>query len=102
MPAQSFDPWAGVEDLEGTAHYDALGAPPTATAAELRSAFRAAARRTHPDKPGGSATAFARVQRAWEVLSDPAARAAYNEWGKELRHRRALSGEIATSGQGRA
>jgi hypothetical protein len=40
----------------------------TATAAEVHSAYRAAAMTTHPDH-GGSAEAFHRVQSAYEALS---------------------------------
>ena len=86
------DPFAGVEDLDGTAHYRALGllapgGPGRAASAEaVRQAFRREARRHHPDK-GGSAEAFERVTRAFEVLGDPEARAAYDAWARELEFR---------------
>jgi DnaJ domain/B-box zinc finger len=58
-------------------HYAALNVHKNASAAELRSAYRAAARNTHPDK-GGDAASFARVQAALEVLGDPEARRVYD------------------------
>jgi hypothetical protein len=52
----------------------------TATADEIRSAYRRAARECHPDLNPGDTTAarrFVVVQRAYEVLADPDRRAAY-------------------------
>jgi len=54
----------------------------------LRRAYRARLRETHPDT-GGDAALFVQVQRAWELIGTPAARAAYDrgrgtapgEWG---------------------
>lgn len=57
--------------------YEVLGVDPQTPEDELRRAFRAGLRRTHPDA-GGDATAFIRVQRAWELVGTPAARAAYD------------------------
>ena len=50
-------------------------------------AYRLQARRAHPDKPGGSAARFAKVQAAFETLSDPKRRAVYDAWAGELRFR---------------
>lgn len=58
-------------------HYEVLGVARTASAAELRSAYRKLVRQVHPDQ-GGSATRFRAVQAAWETLSDPERRAAYD------------------------
>lgn len=61
-------------------HYQTLGVEPGATAEEIRRAYRALAKRHHPDTgPSGSSAAFAAVAAAYEVLSDPAARRAYDE-----------------------
>lgn len=67
-------------------HYDELGVAPTASAADIRAAYVALARRHHPDRMGGSseqarseaAARMARVNAAWTVLSDPGKRAAYD------------------------
>lgn len=40
----------------------------------------------HPDK-GGDADLFGRLQRSFEVLSDPKKRAVYDTWAKELQFR---------------
>lgn len=57
--------------------YQVLGVPATATDAELRRAYRRKLRETHPDS-GGAAESFHAVQRAWELVGTPDARAAYD------------------------
>jgi hypothetical protein len=57
--------------------YAVLGVPATATQDEIRAAYRAAARRLHPDA-GGSAGEMQRLNVAWHVLQDPGRRAAYD------------------------
>ena len=61
------DPWARVEDLAGTKHYDVLGVPRDADARAIKRAYREMARTCHPDK-GGSDAAFAAVRTAFETL----------------------------------
>lgn len=63
-----------------TTLYDTLGVSPDDDAATISRAYRRKARRTHPDK-GGSAAAFAAVERAGRVLRDPQKRLAYNTTG---------------------
>lgn len=61
-------------------YFAVLGINELATSAEVRSAYRRAARANHPDLHPGDASAadrFKRVQEAYETLSDPARRAAY-------------------------
>jgi curved DNA-binding protein CbpA len=41
---------------------------PVITAAEIKAAYRQRSLETHPDKPGGSASAFVRVSQAYEFL----------------------------------
>lgn len=57
--------------------YEVLGVAPDATDDELRRAFRTKLRETHPDT-GGNAAVFVQVQRAWELVGTPDARAAYD------------------------
>ncbi|MDY6055885.1 DnaJ domain-containing protein [Micrococcus sp.] len=57
--------------------YEVLGVRPDATQEQLRRAWRAAARRTHPDA-GGEARAFRAVTQAWEQVGDPEARRRYD------------------------
>lgn len=62
--------------MSGT-HYDVLGVSSDATHAEVRAAYRSAARDHHPDA-GGDAERMRALNRAWTVLGDPVRRAAYD------------------------
>ena len=55
--------------------YEVLGVDVTASKRAVRDAFRAAAKRAHPDTPGGSAKAFDALAKAADVLTDDARRA---------------------------
>ncbi|HVF89481.1 MAG TPA: DnaJ domain-containing protein, partial [Blastocatellia bacterium] len=60
--------------------YRILGVPQRATPAEIKSAYRALARKNHPDvstSPDANST-FARINEAYEILIDPKRRAAYD------------------------
>ena len=57
--------------------YAELGADVEADRRAIRGAYLAKARRHHPDL-GGNAKAMARINEAFELLSDPARRAAYD------------------------
>jgi len=57
--------------------YEVLGVSRTASADELRRAYRRLLRETHPDT-GGDATRFVAVQLAWERVGSPEARAAFD------------------------
>ncbi len=72
--------------------YKILGVAPTASAEEIRSAYRKLAKRYHPDLNPGDAAAeerFKAISAAYELLSDPEKRARYDR------------GEIDASGQER-
>lgn len=63
-------------------YYAALGVSKTATAAEIKKAYRALARDLHPDKNPGDAKAenrFKEVSEAYDVLSDDTKRKEYDE-----------------------
>ncbi len=62
-------------------YYDILGVPRTATADEMKKAFRKAARKHHPDA-GGSEERFKELNEAYEVLSDDEKRKQYDEYGR--------------------
>jgi curved DNA-binding protein CbpA len=62
--------------------YDELGVEPEAAAPEIDKAYRQKARKVHPDT-GGSDTAFHALSHAYEVLSDPERRKAYDATGYE-------------------
>jgi molecular chaperone DnaJ len=62
-------------------YYDILGVPRTASADEIKKAFRKAARKHHPDT-GGSEERFKELNEAYEVLSDDEKRTQYDEYGR--------------------
>lgn len=62
-------------------HYEALGVDRGAHRGAIRAAYLQAMREHHPDRRPGDAAAAAvarRANAAWQVLSDPARRAAYD------------------------
>ncbi|MBI4663616.1 MAG: DnaJ domain-containing protein [Verrucomicrobia bacterium] len=65
-------------------YYEILGVPRTASAEEIRKAFRKLARRYHPDVARNKAAAeekFKEINEAYEVLGDPKKREQYDELG---------------------
>ena len=60
--------------------YDTLGVPRTASAAEVREAYRRLAKQFHPDLHADARTTerMQRINQAWELLSSPADRAMYD------------------------
>ncbi|HJP88465.1 MAG TPA: J domain-containing protein [Candidatus Limnocylindrales bacterium] len=67
-------------------YYKTLGVSRSATQAEIKKAFRKLARDSHPDKhPGdkGAEARFKAINEANAVLSDPAKRAKYDQFGKD-------------------
>lgn len=65
--------------------YQLLAVPPSASAQQLRSAYRAQLRRHHPDRFRAGSTAHQQacavtraLVAAWEVLGEPGTRAAYD------------------------
>jgi Ca-activated chloride channel homolog len=61
--------------------YTILGVAPQATLDDIRSAYRAAARRLHPDANShpGAARQFRDIAEAYETLGDPTARDTYDK-----------------------
>ncbi|MFJ6653340.1 J domain-containing protein [Microbacterium sp. NPDC091313] len=57
--------------------YEVIGVAADADDETLRRAYRLKLRETHPDT-GGDAAVFVQVQRAWELVGTPEARAAYD------------------------
>ncbi len=64
--------------------YEVLGVPKNADEAALKSAFRKLAMQYHPDKNPGDTEAerkFKEINEAYQVLSDPQKRGAYDRFG---------------------
>jgi curved DNA-binding protein len=89
-------------------YYQTLGVPRTATAAEIKKAFRKLAREHHPDKKPGdkvSEQRFKDINEANEVLSDLDKRAKYDRFGKDWEayaRAGAAAGRAGAAGGGRA
>ena len=61
-------------------YYKTLGVPRSATASEIKKAFRKLAREHHPDA-GGDEAKFKEINEAYEVLSDDKKREMYDQYG---------------------
>lgn len=64
-----------------TSLYSDLEIDGTASAADVKRAYRRKAKQAHPDTPTGSPESFQRLTRAYLVLSDPARRQRYDATG---------------------
>ena len=81
-----------IDRLAELDHYGALGLEPDASTAQIKKAYFKAAKQYHPDalaRAGASdlredaARIFARISEAFEILSDPARRSAYDAGGRD-------------------
>ncbi len=67
-------------------YYAILGVPRNATEKEIKAAYRRLARQYHPDVNPGDKQAeekFKEINEAYQVLSDPEKRAAYDRYGEQ-------------------
>lgn len=62
-------------------YYEILGVGKSASADEIKKAFRRAAVKHHPDKEGGDEAKFKELNEAYEVLKDTSKRQRYDQFG---------------------
>ncbi len=62
-------------------YYETLGIPNSASADEIKKAFRRLAVKHHPDKEGGDEAKFKEINEAYEVLKDLQKRQRYDQFG---------------------
>ncbi len=62
-------------------YYQTLGVTKTASADEIKRAYRKLAHEHHPDKDKGNEAKFKEINEAYQVLSDPDKRSRYDQFG---------------------
>ena len=95
--------WWNTVGAEPSELYQRLGLEKAATSAEIRRAYHAQARHTHPDKAEGdkavAAEKFKRLAEAYEVLTDKKLRVEYDRTGQIPDDRTKSAANQQTSGE---
>ncbi|KAL2428345.1 Mitochondrial protein import protein mas5 [Exophiala dermatitidis] len=84
--------------VKDTKLYEILGVDPSASEAQLKSAYKKGALKHHPDKNAHNpevAEKFKELSKAYEVLSDPQKRAIYDQYGEEGLEQGGMGGGMA-------
>src|SRR5438477_13129771 len=81
-------------------YYDILGVGKSASADEIKKAYRKLAHQYHPDKDAGNEAKFKRVNEAYQVLSNAEKRAQYDQYGQTFEQAQRNGGGAGFGGQG--
>lgn len=82
--------------MEYKNYYDILGVSKDASEKEIKSAFRKAARKHHPDvnpDDAGAEERFKQLNEAYQVLSDPEKRQKYDQFGSQWKQYQQAGGQ---------
>ena len=91
-------------DVPMVNYYELLKVSPTATNAEIKSAYRRLARKIHPDvntthAPENASDEFAKIAKAYEVLGNPQRRADYDRRLLNAQYKNSSSGDSVFSSE---
>jgi molecular chaperone DnaJ len=81
-------------------YYTILGVDKSATADEIKKAFRKTAHKYHPDKKDGDEAKFKEANQAYQTLSDPKKRSQYDQFGSGGRNPFGSGSSSGTGQQG--
>lgn len=73
-------------------YYKILGIGKTASADEIKKAFKKLAMEYHPDRPTGNEAKFKEINEAYQVLGDEGKRAKYDQFGSDFDQQGGFSG----------
>lgn len=83
-------------------YYNILGVSKSATAEEIKKAFRELAHKYHPDKNGGNADQFKEINEAYQVLGNQDKRQQYDQFGTTFENAQGQGGFSGFSSSGSA
>lgn len=76
-----FGNYSGILNHMSKDYYNILGVSKSASADEIKRAYRKLAHQHHPDKSSGDAEKFKEINEAYQVLSNPEKKAKYDQFG---------------------